>query len=274
MMRNKYDKLIDKVQSYERVIIAFSGGVDSTFLAKVCVDTLGSGNVLACIFASPLLPQKHLKFAEKIARDINIRLITVDFDILSNVFFIANGPDRCFHCKKMLLGKIKEIASEKGYSCILCGNNKDDYNDYRPGNKAVELFEVERPLAYAGLTKEDIRQLSRDCGLITADIPSYACLATRISYQEQISRKKLKQIELAENFLAELGFSEYRVRYHNNLARIEVVSEDIDKITNLRGRILIKFKEFGFQYVAVDLEGFRSGSLNEMLSEHEKQQYL
>jgi uncharacterized protein len=270
----KYKLLGENIKKLGKVLVAYSGGVDSTFLLKVCVDTLGVKNVLACISTGPLLPKRQLDNAIAMANDMQVAVETVETNELADAAFSGNKADRCFHCKSSLFKLLNKIAKEKGFNYVLCGSNLDDYDDYRPGNKAVKLFNVRCPLAEAQLTKKEIRQLSRKLKLPTADIPASPCLASRISYGMEITEQKLKQIEQAEEFLKSLGFVEFRVRYHDQLARIEVHHEDIAKVIARRGEIAEKLKTLGFKYVSVDLEGFRSGSLNEMLSQEEKKKNL
>ena len=270
----KYKLLGENIKKLGKVLVAYSGGVDSTFLLKVCVDNLGGKNVLACISTGPLLPKSQLDNAIAMAKNMQVAVETVETNEISDAAFSANKADRCFHCKSSLFKLLNKIAKEKGCDTVLCGSNLDDYDDYRPGNKAVKLFNVRCPLAEAQLSKKEIRQLSRKLNLPTADIPASPCLASRISYGMEITEKKLKQIEQAEEFLKSLGFVEFRVRYHDQVARIEVHEKDIAKIVENRKKIAEKLKSLGFKYVSVDLEGFRSGSLNEMLSQEEKKKNL
>jgi len=270
----KYKLLGENIKKLGKVLVAYSGGVDSTFLLKVCADNLGSKNVLACISIGPLLPKRQLDNAIAMAKDMQVAVETVETNEISDAVFYANKADRCFHCKSSLFKILNNIAKEKGYDAVLCGSNLDDYDDYRPGNKAVKVFNVRCPLAEAQLTKNEIRQLSRKLNLPTADIPASPCLASRISYGMEITEKKLKQVEQAEEYLRDLGFAEFRVRLHDKVARIEVHEKDIAKIVENRKGIVKKLKALGFKYVSVDLEGFRSGSLNEMLSQEEKKKNL
>jgi pyridinium-3,5-biscarboxylic acid mononucleotide sulfurtransferase len=270
----KYKLLVENIKKLGKVLVAYSGGVDSTFLLKVCVDTLGSENVLACISTGPLLPKSQLDNAIEIANDMWAPVETVQTNEIADAAFAGNKADRCFHCKSSLFKLLNEIAKEKGYDAVACGSNLDDYNDYRPGNKAVKILKVHCPLAEAQLTKKEIRQLSRRLKLPTADIPASPCLASRISYGMEITEKKLRQVEQAEEFLKSLGFVEFRVRHHDQVARIEVHQEDMAKVISLREEIVEKLKSLGFKFVAIDLEGFRSGSLNEVLSQEDKKKNL
>jgi uncharacterized protein len=217
-------------------------------------------------------PKHVLKRAKKIARDFGVRLQTIDTDELKDPHFVANKADRCFHCKSHLCQEFLDIAKEKGLRHVVFGTNLDDLDDYRPGNRAMKIFGVRSPLAEAGLTKQDIRTLSKKLGLETADVPASPCLASRLAYGLEISEQRLKQIEQAEVFLCSLGLVEFRVRHHDTIARIEVHPEDFKKIASEpnRSKIIKKLKILGFKYITIDLHGFRSGAMNEMLSAGQK----
>jgi len=247
--------------------------VDSTFLLKASVDTLGAENVLACIGVSASLAKSQYEQAIKCAETIGAKVEEVVVDEVSDAKYAANKADRCFHCKAHLYGILTDIAKEGDFNCVISGHNFDDNRDYRPGNRAAKSFSIRSPLAEAELTKDDIRQLSRQLNLPTADMPASPCLASRISYGLEVTEERLKQIEGAEKFLRTLGLVEFRVRHHDTIARIEVNAEDIEKITKepARTQIVGKLKSLGFKFVTVDLQGFRSGSLNELLTEEEKQ---
>ncbi|GAG31631.1 unnamed protein product, partial [marine sediment metagenome] len=244
-----------------KVVVAYSGGVDSTFLLKVAVDTLGPENVLACIAKGPSLPQSQYLRAVETAKNIGVEVKTVEPNEFTDEKFTANKADRCFHCKSHLYAILADIAKEKNFNCVICGCNFDDKDDYRPGNRAAEVFGVRCPLMDAKLTKQDIRELSKELSLPTADVPASPCLASRISYGLEITEQRLKQIEEAEEFLRQSGLVEFRVRHHDCLARIEVHPKDFDKILAEPNRSVIveKLKSLGFKFVAVDLQGFRSG---------------
>ena len=271
-LNKKFSLLKQILRELESVVVAYSGGVDSTFLLKAAVDTLGTENVLACISAGVVEPKHVLKRAKKIAKEFGVRLQTIDTDELKDPNFVANKADRCFHCKSHLCQELLEIARQKGLRHVIFGTNRDDLDDYRPGNRAMKVFGVHSPLAEAGLTKKDIRALSRKLGLETADVPASPCLASRLEYGLEISEKRLKQIEQAEDFLRALGLVEFRVRHHDTIARIEVHPEDFKKISNEpnRSKIIKKLKTMGFKYITIDLQGFRSGAMNETLSKREK----
>jgi len=271
-LQHKYETLKKILKELDSVVVAYSGGVDSTFLLKVAMDTLGVKNVLACISAGVVEPKHVLKRAKKIAKDFGVRLQTIDADELKDPNFVANKADRCFHCKSHLCQELLDIANRNGLKYVVFGTNSDDLDDFRPGNRAMKVFGVRSPLAEAGLTKKDIRTLSKKLGLETADVPASPCLASRISYGLEITEERLRQIEDAEDFLRSQGLVEFRVRHHDTVARIEVHPQDMEKITTepARSKIIEKLKSLGFKYITLDLQGFRSGSMNEVLSEGEK----
>lgn len=272
----KYDSLKQILKDLGKVIIAYSGGVDSTFLLKAAVEALGPENILACIAKGPSLPQSQYDQAIKIAKDIGAELRTIEPNELADSAYSANNPDRCFHCKSHLFQILTVIAREQNFTHIISGHNFDDKDDFRPGSRAAKDFGIRSPLAESQLTKQDIRRLSRDLNLPTADVPASPCLASRISYGLQITEQRLNQIERAEEFLRSLGFIEFRVRHHDTVARIEVDPEDIEKITSEpnRSKIVEKLKSLGFKFISLDLQGFRSGSLNEPLTNDQKQKNL
>ena len=275
-LQDKYDSLQNILRQLGKIVIAYSGGVDSTFLLKVAVDTLGSENVLACMSTGPSEPLNQLERAQNLAAQIGATLQTIETDELSDPKFTANKADRCFHCKSNLCQVLLDIAKEQGFNHVIFGTNYDDLDDFRPGNRAMKVFGIRCPLAEANLAKDDIRQLSRQLNLPTADLPASPCLASRISYGLEVTEQRLKQIEQAEDFLRTLGLVEFRVRHHDTIARIEVNPQDIEKVATepLRSQIVDKIKSLGFKFVSVDLQGFRSGSLNEPLTEEEKRKSL
>lgn len=274
-VKEKYKSLQEAIRKLRKVVVAYSGGVDSTFLLKAAVDVLGSENVLACIGISASLAKSQYAQAMENAKVIGAKVQEVPVDELSDDNYLANKADRCFHCKSHLYQILADIAKERGFENVICGCNFDDKDDFRPGNRAAEVFGIKSPLMEAKLTKGDIRQLSRDLKLPTADVPASPCLASRISYGLEITQERLKQVEQAEDFLRGLGLVEFRVRHHNEIARIEVRLEDIDKVATEpnRSRIIDKLKSLGFKFVTVDLQGFRSGALNEALTEQQKQKH-
>ncbi len=270
--QDKYNSLQQILKKLQKVVVAYSGGADSTFLLKAAVDTLGTENVLACIGISPSLGKSQYNRAIECAANIGAELEEVQVHEILDTKYSANNPDRCFHCKSHLYTVLQNIAEKKGFDNVICGCNFDDMDDFRPGNKAASLYGVLSPLAEAQMTKDDIRNMSRKLNLPTADIPASPCLASRVTYGLEVTEQRLKQVEEAEDFLRKLGFVEFRVRHHDTIARIEVRPEDMEKITNgpERKRILEKLKSIGFKYITVDLQGFRSGSLNELLTKDQK----
>lgn len=268
----KFDNLKEILTDLGSVVVAYSGGVDSTFLLKVAVDTLGPQNVLACISAGPSEPQELYERAPEFAKSIGVELQTVETSEMADPNFIANKADRCFHCKSHICQTLLDVAKDRGLNHVVFGANFDDLDDYRPGNRAMKAFGIRSPLAEAKLTKDDIRQLSRQLNLPTADIPSSPCLASRIAYGLKVTESRLKQIDEAENFLRTFGLVEFRLRHHDTIARIEVHPKDFDKVMAepARSQIIEKLKSLGFKYVTLDLQGFRSGSLNEVLTEEDR----
>lgn len=271
--QDKYNLLQQILNKLHKVVVAYSGGVDSTFLLKAAVDTLGPENVLACIGISSSLAKSQYKRAIECAEIIGAHVEEVDVQEVFDTRYSANNPDRCFHCKSHLYTLLQNIAKEKGFDNVVCGCNFDDMDDFRPGNKAAKIYGVQSPLMEAQMTKDDIRNMSRKLNLPTADIPASPCLASRVIYGLEVTEQRLKQVEEAEDFLRKLGFVEFRVRHHDTIARIEVQPEDMEKVTTepQRYKIIEKLKSLGFKYITVDLQGFRSGSLNELLTKDQKQ---
>lgn len=257
----KYLKLLAYLKKLDRVILAFSGGVDSTFLLKAAKEALGD-NFKAVTIQSPYIPKWEIEEAKQLIGELDVAFEIVAAPIIDE---IRNNPEnRCYLCKKAVFGLIQAIAQKEGYSYIVDGTNFDDIGDYRPGLKALKELDVKSPLLECGLTKQEIRNLSKELGLRTWDKPPYACLLTRIPYGNELKEADFVMIEKAERYMMDRGFRAIRVRCHDELARIEVPKPDRSKLFDegLLDEIAAKFKEFGFRYVAFDLEGYRVGSFN------------
>ncbi|MDE3075490.1 MAG: ATP-dependent sacrificial sulfur transferase LarE [Chloroflexota bacterium] len=245
------------------VLVAFSGGVDSTLLLKVAYDVLADGAHGATGISASLAPAE-LDEARELAQLIGAPLILVDTEEMENESYVSNPVNRCYFCKNELFTKLHEVAAERGLKTILDGFNADDVGDWRPGMKAARELGVRSPLKEAELTKAEIRELSRRFGLPTAEKPAMACLSSRIPYGSRVTVEKLSRIDAAERFLRSLGFRILRVRHHEDLARIEVALEELPRLLepNVRDQVAERFKQLGFSHVTVDLQGYRSGSLN------------
>ena len=254
------------------VLVAFSGGVDSTFLTSVAVQTLGPEKVLAVTGQSETYPSRELPHARQLAQQLGVKHMVIQTCELNDPDYAGNPPDRCYYCKKELLKKLKSIAGQEGFATVATAANADDMSDYRPGLRAGDELGVARPLQKAGLSKQEIRALSRRLDLSTWNQPSMACLASRFPYGQTLTAEKLSRVEAAEDYLSDMGFSPLRVRTHEKSARIEVSPEQFDKLLDakMRGQIIEHLKELGYTYVTFDLEGFRSGSMNEALSPEQK----
>ncbi|RLG30080.1 ATP-dependent sacrificial sulfur transferase LarE [Methanosarcinales archaeon] len=265
--QNKKDKLISIIDKYDNLIVAFSGGVDSTFLLKVAREVL-KDNVVAVTARSPVHPERETGFTKKFAKSLRIKHIMMQSREMKSSDFVVNTKERCYICKKMLAQDLLKLASEIGINNIAHGANVDDLHDYRPGIKAAEEMGIIAPLVDADMTKKDIRILSKKMSLDTWNKPSMACLASRIPYGTPITDKALNMIDLAEQFVLGLGFISCRVRYHNDLARIEVSPGDFKKIFDEKTRLAIinKFKDIGFLYISMDMEGYIQGSMNRSLA--------
>jgi len=263
-LEEKYSKLKEIMKSMDSVLVGFSGGVDSTLLAKAAVDALGKENVLAVTVASELKPKWEQEQARKIAEKIGVPFLPIDKKQLTSEIS-ANPVNRCYICRKALLEDTLKLAKEKGFMHIVLGDNADDLHDFRPGYKASQEMGIRSPLAESGLTKKEIRELSKQLGLPTWDKKPFPCLATRFPFGEKITEEKVRNINQAEIFIRSLGVSDIRVRHHNKVARIEVEPKDFPIIMGNKDKIIEKLKSFGYRYIALDLQGFRSGSMNEML---------
>lgn len=265
-LESKYRRLRSLIRSKKKALVAFSGGVDSSLVAAVAKKTLGD-DAVAVTIKSLLLPESELREAIKTAKRIGIKHRIIGHDELGNKSVVMNPPNRCYHCKKEDLRLLKKTARKMRISFVLFGVNADDFRDYRPGNKALANdSKASMPLAEVGLTKKEVRKLARKLGLKNADKPAMACLASRIPYGQEITKEKLRQVEAAEEFLKrDFKIRQIRVRHHEDTARIEVQAEDFPIIIKNRMKIVDKLNKLGFKYIALDLRGYRSGSMNEVL---------
>ena len=265
-LHKKYGSLSERLSSFKSAAVAFSGGVDSTFLLKAAHDALGE-NVTAITVRSCLFPKREMDEAAEFAKKLGVKHIIIDIDELSIPGFKENPPDRCYICKRELFKKMKTEARKFGAKAVLEGSNTDDMNDYRPGMTAIKELDIKSPLRDSGLSKAEIRALSREMGLPTWQKPSFACLASRFVYGEEITKEKLSKIERAEALLLDMGFTQVRVRLHGDIARIELepsqfpllLSEDTPE------RINREIKTLGFKYVTLDLGGYKTGSMNKTI---------
>jgi len=264
----KYQRLQEILRELKSVAVAFSAGVDSTFLLKVAVDTLGPENAVAVTGRSDSLASAEFEETKELAESIGAEHVVLDTDEFDNPDYTANPQNRCYFCKTALFTRMKPFIAGRGLNAMVSGTNADDLGDFRPGIDAGRELGVRAPVAEAGLTKNDIRELSARLGLPTFDKPASPCLSSRIPYGEEITPEKLRMIEAGEAFLREMGILECRVRHHNKLARIEVPPEFIPKLAEpeTAARIDEHFRSLGYNYVSLDLRGFRSGSLNEVIA--------
>lgn len=262
----KEQKLFSVLAALEQVIVAYSGGTDSAYLAWAAAQVLGD-RALAITADSPSIPESHKRDAAAFAREAGFRHEMVATNEFENPAYVANNPDRCFHCKDELFRVLEQVAAERGIAHIVYGVNADDLGDYRPGQHAAKLHEVKAPLVEAGLKKAEIRELARRAGLSVWDRPAAACLSSRIPYGTEVTPERIKVVETGEEAVKALGFRQFRVRYHGEIVRLEFAREELPRALDLgmAAKLTAIFKPLGFQYVTLDLEGYRQGSLNEVL---------
>lgn len=265
-MTSKQEKLTGLLRGMGRVIVAYSGGADSAYLAWAATQALGD-NALAITADSASIPESHKRDAEAFVKQLGIRHEYVETYEFENPDYVKNDANRCFHCKDELFTVLERIATARGYQHIVYGVNQDDLGDYRPGQLAAKLHHVEAPLVDAGLTKAEIRELSRIAGLPTWDRPAAACLSSRIPYGTPVTIQNVKTVEIGEEEIKQLGFRLFRTRFHGEIVRIEIAPDELPRALDLdmTRKLTAIFKQLGYRYVTLDLEGYRQGSLNEVL---------
>lgn len=265
-LRAKYDRLLGILRELDSVIVAFSGGVDSTFLAKAAKDALGDRALLVTA-DSETYPVSELEEARRLAHHLGMRHLVVETRELDNPAYAANSPNRCFFCKEELFARLAPVAQREEAAHLVYGANMDDLGDHRPGMEAAKRMGVRAPLIEAEFWKAEIRELSREFGLPTWDKPSFACLSSRFQYGDAITAEKLRQVDAAEAIVRSLGFKQFRVRHHDRLARLEIAGEEMGRLweDGVQEAIVARLRELGYLYVTVDLQGFRSGSANDAL---------
>lgn len=266
-LEGKQALLNQRLEGFSALAVAFSGGADSTLLLRVARDRLGADRVLAVTAVSPFFTRAEDRHCRELAALLGVRQERIEIDLLGFAKIVANDSRRCYHCKKVILGQLQKRAADRGYVLLAEGSNRDDLDDYRPGRQAVAELAVISPLLEAGLTKSEIRRFSHQLGLPTADRPASACLATRLPYGVALTREALAAVEACEGFLQRHGFENCRVRHHGTTARIELAAADPSTLFRdpLRRDLVAHCRQAGFLHVALDLEGLRSGSLNEEL---------
>lgn len=263
-MKEKLEHLKEIIKEKDSLIIAFSGGIDSSLVAKVAFDVLDE-KALAVTLTSDTFSKRELENAKKIAKEIGVHHMIIKSSELGNKAFVRNPENRCYYCKKEEAIVLKRIANENRIKYIADGVNLSDFDEHRPGIKALDEEDIIHPLVEAGVKKSDIKVMAKSLGLSNYDMPSTTCLASRIPYDEEITSEKLKRIEEAESFILSLGLRQVRVRCHKGVARIEVEKEEIERVISLRKEIVRRLKIVGFKYITLDLEGYRSGSMDEAL---------
>ncbi len=265
-LKTKYDRLKELIRETLSLAVAFSGGVDSCLLLFAAKEVLGN-KAVAVTAVDAAFPERELEDARRFCKDLGVRHIVRRVNPLTEENYRNNSPDRCYYCKRLIFSDIIKAAKENDLAFVAEGSNMDDIGDYRPGLRAISELSVKSPLRDAGLNKEDIRNIARELNIPTWNKPAYACLASRFVYGEEITEDKLRKIDKAEQFLIENGFLNERVRIHGNMARIEVPPADIPRLASegIRERVNEEFRKLGFSYVALDMQGYRTGSMNETL---------
>jgi len=264
-MHIRYTQLLERLRACGRVAIAYSGGADSTLLLKAAMDALAAEDVLAIIIDTPGFPRRELDEARNLAGWLGARAEVITVDALGDPAFAANTPERCYFCKRALFGHVFALAADHGFSCVIDGSNADDSHDWRPGERAAHELGVVSPLRELGIPKAEVRALSCAMDPSTAEKPAAACLVSRLPYGVPITAEALAQIEAAEQALRDLGFSQLRVRHHGDVARLELLPADLPRALDLRETIVATLRAAGYAYVALDLQGYRMGSMNEGL---------
>ena len=271
-LRQKEAALLDRLRGTGRLLVAFSGGVDSSYLAWAAHRALGSDS-LAVTAVSPSYPESHRAMAEQIVAELGLAHRFVETHEMERADYRRNAADRCYHCKTELFETLDRLGREQGYAATCYGVNTDDTSDFRPGHRAADEHTVLAPFLDVGLSKQEIRDLSRAAGLPTADLPASACLSSRLPYGTEVTVERLHQVEQGEARLRELGFRQLRLRHHGELARVEIDPRELPRALDaeMTARIVAAIKPLGFRYVALDLEGYRTGSLNEVLQIHRQE---
>lgn len=276
-MENSSKKLYDIIENLlkEKVVLAFSGGVDSALLLKIATSLRKDENdVVAMFFKAPSSTEEDLVNAKNLAEEMGVKLFIKDVDIFVDDHIVNNSKDRCYHCKSHLFKQAIKLKDDLGYGYVIDGTNTDDHKVYRPGLMALRDLGVVSPLNMAGFSKQMVRDLADELNISVAKRPSAPCLLTRFPYGTKITPAKLDRLEKAEAFIRDLGFIKFRVRDHSNIARIELMPEDFMAFIEKRDQVIKEFKNLGFSYITLDLEGFRSGSMDEGLSEEEKKKWV
>ncbi len=268
----KAERLAELIQGYGTLLVAYSGGVDSALVLKIAHEVLGPEQSAGCLAISPSVPPREVELAQKHAAEMGARLLITHTNEMDKAGYVENSPDRCYFCKSTLYSSLYEIAEREGFQSLANGFNLDDKGDHRPGQRAGKELNVYSPLYDAGLTKQDIRDLSRALGLPTWNKPAAACLSSRIPYGTPVTVEALEKVGKAEEFLQDMGFQGVRVRHHGDMARIEVPYQDLNRFLEeaVRKQVTFGLRKIGYAYVALDLEGYRTGSLNEVIFKRRK----